>query len=343
MAGQKAPQRSTDASSSLRLWATRLGLTCSAAVVAEAITYPIDVVKTRLQLQGELASRLAAPVRTGHSAGAGASGATPPQHGALRMALEIVRREGAHGLYAGLPPALLRHIMYTGTRITMYEQLRSLLSSTSSSSSSSAAAATHSTGVAAKLVLGLTAGAVGQAVAVPADLIKVRLQAEGRLVASGKLAAPRYKGMADVLRQVVAANGVAGLWRGGGPAIQRAALVNLGELATYDQAKELIMSSGVTGGRDNLATHTASSVASGFFASLVSVPADVVKTRMMSQDTTAPLYRSSLDCLVKSVRAEGLAALYKGFLPTWARLGPWQLVFWTSYEQFRQTFNMGGF
>lgn len=51
MAGQKAPQRSTDASSSLRLWATRLGLTCSAAVVAEAITYPIDVVKTRLQLQ----------------------------------------------------------------------------------------------------------------------------------------------------------------------------------------------------------------------------------------------------------------------------------------------------
>lgn len=53
-------------------------------------------------------------MRTGHSAGAGASGATPPQHGALRMALEIVRREGAHGLYAGLPPALLRHIMYTG-------------------------------------------------------------------------------------------------------------------------------------------------------------------------------------------------------------------------------------
>jgi hypothetical protein len=23
------------------------------------------------------------------------------------------------------------------------------------------------------------------------------------------------------------------------------------------------------------------------------------------------------------------------FLPTWARLGPWQLVFWTSYEHLR--------
>ncbi len=51
------------------------------------------------------------------------------------------------------------------------------------------------------------------------------------------LACVLLQGMADVLRQVVAANGVAGLWRGGGPAIQRAALVNLGELATYDQVR----------------------------------------------------------------------------------------------------------
>lgn len=31
--------------------------------------------------------------------------------------------------------------------------------------------------------------------------------------------------------------GVAGLWRGAVPAVQRAALVNLGELATYDQVR----------------------------------------------------------------------------------------------------------
>ncbi|KAG2423768.1 hypothetical protein HXX76_015044 [Chlamydomonas incerta] len=192
--------------------------------------------------------------------------------------------------------------------------------------------------------MGLTAGAVGQAVAVPADLVKVRLQAEGRLVASGKLPAPRYKGMGDCLRQIVAQEGgLAALWRGGGPAVQRAALVNLGELATYDQAKQLVLASGLTGGKDNLGAHTAASMCSGFFASVVSVPADVVKTRMMSQDPRAPKYASSLDCLVRSVRAEGLAALYKGFLPTWARLGPWQLVFWTTYEGTRSACSLGGF
>ena len=34
---------------------------------------------------------------------------------------------------------------------------------------------------------------------------------------------------------VISSEGVLGMWRGGLPAVQRAALANLGELATYDQ------------------------------------------------------------------------------------------------------------
>uniref|UniRef100_A0A0A9G2P9 ADP,ATP carrier protein n=1 Tax=Arundo donax TaxID=35708 RepID=A0A0A9G2P9_ARUDO len=37
------------------------------------------------------------------------------------------------------------------------------------------------------------------------------------------------------------------------------------------------------------------------------------------------LYRNSYDCLVKTVRREGVTALWKGFLPTSARLGPCNL------------------
>lgn len=44
------------------------------------------------------------------------------------------------------------------------------------------------------------------------------------------------QGVAQALRVIVQQEGVAGLWRGSLPAIQRAALVNLGELTTYDQA-----------------------------------------------------------------------------------------------------------
>jgi hypothetical protein len=41
--------------------------------------------------------------------------------------------------------------------------------------------------------------------------------------------------MIHAIRTIVAEDGLRGLWRGTMPAVQRAALVNLGELATYDQ------------------------------------------------------------------------------------------------------------
>jgi solute carrier family 25 uncoupling protein 27 len=39
--------------------------------------------------------------------------------------------------------------------------------------------------------------------------------------------------------------------------------------------------------------------------------------------------------LAGTVKQEGLAALWKGFGPTWLRLGPWQFCFWVTYEELR--------
>lgn len=195
-----------------------------------------------------------------------------------------------------------------------------------------------------KMGMGLVAGATGQFIAVPADLVKVRMQADGRLVAAGQLAVPRYTGMLDAMRKITAQEGgVLALWRGATPAIQRAALANLGELATYDLAKQYIVGLGSLGDGSSLAVHGASSVCSGLMGAVMSTPADVVKTRMMNQNPEAPLYRGSVDCLMKALRSEGVRGLYKGFIPTWARLGPWQIAFWVSYEQIRVATGLGSF
>jgi len=50
-----------------------------------------------------------------------------------------------------------------------------------------------------------------------------------------------------------------------------------------------------------------------------------------------------LDCLRQTAAKEGPLALWKGFGPTWARLGPWQLTFWVSFEQLRLATGMSGF
>ena len=113
--------------------------------------------------------------------------------------------------------------------------------------------------------------------------------------------------MLHALATITAQQGLAGLWRGSLPAVQRAALVNLGELTTYDAAKRAVLSSGLTGG-DNLGAHALSSVASGFCASLVSTPADVVKTRLMAQDPRRPVYRGMLHCFGATLGAGRWAA-----------------------------------
>jgi solute carrier family 25 uncoupling protein 27 len=371
----------------------KLLLSAVAAGTAETVTYPLDFLKTRMQLAGQQA------------AGQQAAGSSP--RGLAATAAAVVRSEGFAGLYAGLPPAVLRHVPYTGIRVMVYENLRSLAQRQLGGQPGALLPLPVSLG------LGLCSGGVAQLVAVPADLVKVRMQADGRLVAAGLQPAPRwgggvvevrsggalrccwqaglthprppcrrYRGVLHAFVAIAQQQGVAGLWRGSLPAVQRAALVNLGELATYDSAKRAVLRSGVTGG-DNVWAHALSSACSGFCASgerasggwlglcgpasrhaphapstrgshsvsprvpppsaVVSTPADVVKTRLMNQDPGRPTYRGMAHCFAATLRGEGLRGLYAGFLPTWARLGPWQLCFWTSCEALRKASGMAGF
>ena len=79
--------------------------------------------------------------------------------------------------------------------------------------------------------------------------------------------------------------------------------------------------------------HVASSVASGFAGTFVSCPMDVVKTRLQNQDQAAPRFRNTAHCFCQIVADEGPAALWRGLVPRYARLGPWQLIFFVIYEQ----------
>ncbi|KAH6824859.1 Mitochondrial substrate carrier family protein [Perilla frutescens var. hirtella] len=291
----------------------KVAVTSVSAMVAETTTFPIDLLKTRLQLHGE-------SVQSVRPASA------------FRIALQIARNDGVLGMYRGLSPAIFRHMFYTPTRIVGYEHLRSNFVRSHD----------HSLPFYTKAVIGGISGAIAQVIASPADLIKVRMQADGLILRRGLQ--PRYCGIFDALNKIIHAEGVLGLWKGVSANVQRAFLVNMGELACYDHAKRFIIKNKICD--DNIYAHTLSSIMSGLSATALSCPADVVKTRMMNQASWVDdkiKYRNSYDCIVKTVRIEGLRALWKGFLPTWARLGPWQFVFWVSYEKFRNISGLQSF
>ncbi len=117
--------------------------------------------------------------------------------------------------------------------------------------------------------------------------------------------------------------GVLGLWQGVSPAIQRAIVVNAAELATYDHVKQMLVDTGHFDASSSTTFFTASFMA-GFFSALASSPVDVIKNRLMSQESGQKrMYSGMIDCAVKTVKKEGALSLYRGFIPNWFRLGPW--------------------
>uniref|UniRef100_A0A6M2DNU4 Putative mitochondrial oxaloacetate carrier protein n=1 Tax=Xenopsylla cheopis TaxID=163159 RepID=A0A6M2DNU4_XENCH len=295
------------------MWCTYM-VSVVAASIAEIATYPLDLTKTRLQIQGEAASKLTLN--------------NVKYRGMLSTASGIIREEGPTALWRGVAPALYRHVIYSGVRMVTYETLRDKVLKKN---------ADGKTFPLWKSALGgVSAGALAQFLASPADLVKVHVQMEGRRRLLGL--PQRVSGAHDAFKKIIKSGGVRALWKGSVPNVQRAALVNLGDLTTYDTVKRTLLVN--TDLPDSHVVHIGSSVCSGLVAACAGTPADVVKTRVMNQPTDAYgnglLYKNSLDCLRQTVSKEGFFALYKGFLPVWIRMAPWSLTFWLSFENSRK-------
>lgn len=123
--------------------------------------------------------------------------------------------------------------------------------------------------------------ALAQFLASPADLVKVQIQMEGRRRLMGL--EPRVNSAAHAFREIVKRGGIKGLWKGSIPNVQRAALVNLGDLTTYDSVKRYIISTFHL--PDDHVVHIISSICAGLVAAILATPADVIKTRVMNQPT----------------------------------------------------------
>nr|XP_056712801.1 mitochondrial uncoupling protein 4 [Euleptes europaea] len=299
-------------------------LSACAASVAELVTFPLDLTKTRLQIQGEAAVRSYEDARR----------RTVPYRGMLRTAAGIVQEEGMLKLWQGATPAVYRHIVYSGVRMVSYEHLRD---------SVLGRAADGSFPLWKAVVGGMMAGAIGQFFASPTDLVKVQMQMEGKRRLEGKPL--RFRGVHHAFLKILSDGGIRGLWAGWVPNVQRAALVNMGDLTTYDSVKHFLLLN--TPLQDNSITHSLASGCSGLVAAVLGTPADVIKTRIMNQPRDEQgrglLYKSSTDCLFQAIQGEGFLSLYKGFVPTWMRMAPWSLVFWLSYEQIRRITGISSF
>lgn len=186
--------------------------------------------------------------------------------GLLGTCATVAREEGIGSLWKGLGPGLQRQVIYGGLRIGLYEPVKNIITG----------GKTEGDNLGVKVLSGLATGALAISVASPTDLVKVRMQAEGRLPPGVPKKYPSALGAYSI---IVKQEGVGALWTGLGPNIARNAIINAAELASYDQIKQTLLKSGLVG--DNVYCHLASGLGAGFFAVCVGSPVDVVKSRMM--------------------------------------------------------------
>lgn len=275
-----------------------------AACFAELCTVPLDTAKVRLQLQR----------KTNLEEGMG----LPKYRGLLGTLATIAREEGLLSLWKGVVPGLHRQFLYGGLRIGLYEPVKVFISG---------GFYVGDVSIFSKILAALITGALAIAVANPTDLVKVRLQVDGSLLPGAPM---RYSGAMDAYFTIVKQEGVAALWTGIGPNIARNAIINAAELASYDHVKETVLK--IPGFTDNVLTHLLAGLGAGLFAVCVGSPVDVVKSRMMG-DT---VFKSTLDCFIRTLKNEGPSAFYKGFLPNFGRLGSWNVIMFLTLEQVRR-------
>eukprot|EP00270_Netrium_digitus_P018378 TRINITY_DN6975_c0_g1_i3.p1 TRINITY_DN6975_c0_g1~~TRINITY_DN6975_c0_g1_i3.p1 ORF type:complete len:328 (-),score=68.30 TRINITY_DN6975_c0_g1_i3:166-1149(-) len=292
-----------------------------ATCFAEACTLPIDTAKVRLQLQGKSA---VAEALKGEAATAGVATPVAPKlkyHGMLGTMTTIAKEEGVGALWKGLEAGLHRQIVYGGLRIGLYDPVKSLY-----------VGKDHQGDVPLikKIAAALTTGAVGIAIANPTDLVKVRLQAEGRLPPG---IPKRYASATSAYSTIIRQEGVTALWTGVGPNIVRNAVINAAELASYDQIKQSLLKAGLP---DGVGTHLVAGLGAGFFAVCIGSPVDVVKSRVMGD--AEGKYKGTLDCFIKTFRSDGVTAFYKGFIPNFGRLGTWNVIMFLTLEQAKRMF-----
>lgn len=238
---------------------------------------------------------------------------------------DILKESGPKGLYSGLSAAVLRQVTYTTTRLGLYDNIRNAVTP-----KNGPATAIH------RVAAGVGAGATAAMVCNPVEVCLVRMQADGRLPVAERRG---YRHVFDALLRIAREEGLTTYWRGCTPTVVRAIVVSVTQVAGYDQIKSLLLATGLF--QENIKLHLTGSVSAGFIYSLASLPFDTTKTRMQTQTAGADgklLYNSTVGTMVHIVRTEGLASMWKGFLPYFGRCGGHTVGMMIFVEQYKRLF-----
>ncbi len=259
---------------------------------ATLFVQPIDMIKVRIQLLSEQGVKNLNPLKIGK---------------------EMVAKDGFLYLYKGLDSAIVRQLFYGTTRLGLFYSFLDHFKKQNKGGDPN---------LFQKSISSFFAGGIAAVVANPADLILVRMQADGTLPPEQRR---NYKNVFDGFGKIVKNEGVANLWRGAFPSVQRACIINLALLAPFEEFKQRLKNV-IT----NVQVRTiVSSMMASLIGSIASLPFDNAKTKLqkMKPDSNGQLpYKGIVDCMKKTIVNEGVSKLWVGLPTYYVRIGPHVII-----------------
>lgn len=266
---------------------------------ASTCIHPIDLAKVRIQLM---------------------EGANKPSFPLLLT--RIAKDEGISACYAGLSAALMRQAVYGTARIGLHRSFSDHLVKQNDG---------KPIGFVTKALSGMASGSIAVCIGTPFDVALVRMQGDSmRPLAERRC----YKNVFDALVRIAKEEGAGQLYSGLAPNILRGMSMNVGMLACYDQAKEVVadLLNDPDHSKPMLSTRLISSCVAGFTAALFSLPFDLAKSRLQDGNK----YSGLTDVFTKTLRNEGPFAFWTGFGAYYGRCAPHAMLILMTSESITQ-------
>jgi len=254
----------------------------TAGIIGACSTFPLDMVKTRMQNQRTV------------------PGEAKMYNSVVDCFKKIIAREGVRGLYRGLPAQLVGITPEKAIKLTINDYVRF--------------ASTDKTTGKIKLQYEVLAGCLAgfsQVVATnPYEIVKVRLQTQALESGVAK------KSGLNIVKEL----GFRGLFKGSAATLLRDVPFSALYFSLYGNLKAIQLER-QNGKPLSIGQLFLASAGSGMFAGGLMTPADVIKTRIQVKQGAVP-YKGIPDCFSRIMKEEGPRALFKGAVPRMLIISP---------------------
>ncbi|KAG1750078.1 mitochondrial carrier [Suillus lakei] len=305
------------------------------ACFSNAVVYPLDVAKTRIQVTSSAAR-----------------GKRKDDLSMLSMLLEIFKQEGINGWYRGFAATMLNTFSMQYAYFFFYSFIRSsyIKRMTLKLPPGSRPPALST---AAELSLGAAAGALSQIFTIPVSVIATRQQVGRAVRESSQDEGPADESFLAVAREIIREDGITGLWLG----IKPGMVLTVNPAITYgvyERLKSLLLLASSVNGKLTPGTSFLLGAFSKTLATIVTYPYIMAKVRIQARSADVDASESeglpgggrngntkpkakqadALGLLLRVLRKEGFVGWYQGMSAQIIKAVLSQALLFVSKEQF---------